>query len=211
MRPVALSEADVGYELLLRSPAPDKPVLEEALREALIEALQAASLTGIPVATSPTEGGTVGEVGAVAPAPEGKATWSLPNCKGLVEARLSRGEGGALRGVDFDVPFGGTEDELRSAFLFVIDLCERLQLVVFDPQLACQIGRGSIEAVTGRWNQSRAWMRETVGVFDDPRSLAPIEEPAPMVTRGNKILLVVVGVIVFLLWLLTSLTPMSSD
>ncbi|HEY3450881.1 MAG TPA: hypothetical protein VGK67_31275 [Myxococcales bacterium] len=221
------AEDDLGYELLLRSPAPDQPVAAEALVSRILEAVA----TGVPTrpsaptaaasataATAPapsaptpstqsTQSTDAAPAAAPLPNPLPQGPWTLKNGKGRVEVRLSRLEGAeGLRGADFDVPFGGTEDELRTVYAFLLGLAEQLQLSVFDPQLATLVGKGSEESVVGRWQESQSWMVDTMGVMEDSRSLAPLTEPPPLVTRSNKILLAALGLLALLWWLWSTFT-----
>jgi len=261
----------LGYELLLRSPAPDRPVPLEPLVGRILEALAAgvppllapgqapppaaaavaapaassagpaeppapaaavpplpapgptpppasaaaaaaapAAAQAAPVEAAATAGAPAAPAAAPAPSlpsPLPLGPWTLKNGKGRVEVRLSRREGAdGYRGAALDVPFGGTEEELRAAFAFTLSLAGQLQLSVFDPQLAAVVGKGSEESVVGRWRESQAWMVDTVGAVDGTRSVAPLTEPPPLVTRGNKVLLAILGLLALLWWLWSTLT-----
>jgi len=200
----------VGYELLLRSPAPDQPVAEEALAQEL----QSAFAGGVPSQRS-SAAPDAGSAPAPAAPTSGSASlpqavpWIFKNGKGRVEGRPWRTESGVLRGVDLDIPFGGTEADLRAAFTLVVGLADRLHLAVFDPQLACLVGRGSEEAVVGRWRESQAWAIDMLGAYGDAQSQGEIAAPPPLITRGNKILLGAIGLLILLWVLWTSLAAVS--
>ncbi|MGC4115787.1 MAG: hypothetical protein QM765_14535 [Myxococcales bacterium] len=210
----------MGYELLLRSPAPDQPVALEAL----VQKIQAAVASGIPAQSpsapsapsAPSNEPTAAPGPAASPAPAAAASvptpipvgpWTLKNGKGRVEVRLSKLEGAdGYRGADFDIPFGGTEEELRTALTYVLSLASELQLSAFDPQLAALIGKSSEESVVGRWRDSQNWMVDTIGVLDDSRSVAPLTEAPPLINRSNKIILGILGALALLWWLWSAFT-----
>lgn len=218
----------MGYELLLRPPAPNLPVALDALVGKLLEAAAngvpplaqvspplAASASPTPPASpaspAPSTPSTPSIESAPAapplPSPLPLGPWTLKNGRGRVEVKLSKLEGAdGYRGADFDIPFGGTEEELRTAFAFVVSLADQLKLSAFDPQLANLVGKGSEEAVVDRWRSSKDWMVDTVGVLDDDRSVAPLTEPPSAINRTNKVILAIIGLLVLLWWIWSSLS-----
>jgi hypothetical protein len=128
----------------------------------------------------------------------------LRNGKGRVEVRLYRVED-AIRGADFDVPFPGSEEELRRAYDFLQQVAESLEALVFDPQLACEVGKGTVDDVVARWRQSQSWMVDVAGNVEDPRSLGDLVQPEPILNRRNKVILTVVGGFIVFYWLVETI------
>lgn len=137
--------------------------------------------------------------GAVAPSggPAEPVSWALANGRGTLRARLYRGEAGLL-GADLEVPYGGAEDELRSAADFAFRGAQALGATVFDPQLLREIGRDSAEEVVGRWRLSQQWAVDIAGSAEDTRSTLALTETPPFLQRRHKIALGVVAVLVLL-------------
>ena len=185
----------MGYEILIRKSRPDAPLPEAALAASLEEAAR----TGLP--EPPPKESPAAPSPAAIPASAGAGPWSLANGKARVGARLAR-EDASLTGADFDVPFGGSEDELRRAFLFVAALAESTGAAVFDPQLGREVGRGAVEEVVARWRQSQSWMVDVAGTYEDSRSLAAIEPVPPLVSRRAKIILLLLGAFLAVYWLI---------
>ena len=185
----------MGYELLIRSAGPDKPLDLSALA-ARLDALQASGLpsTPDPVAATPP-------VAPTTPASHTAGPWSVPNGKGRLEARLFSVEG-TPRGADFDVPFGGSEEELRRAIALILGSAETLAAVVFDPQLGREVGKGAVDEVVARWRQSQDWMVDVAGSYDDTRSLGEFTAPPPLVNRRSKIVLAILGGFIVIYWLI---------
>lgn len=209
----------MGYEILIRFHA-DRPVSQEVL-SARLAALAAA---GIPEPKGPAPApdapaATPPEAAAPAPAsteppatpaaapsaPAGAGPWVAANLKGRVDLRLSHVDGN-LRGADFDVPFGGTEDEFRRAFAAAHELAEQLGATLFDPQLGHEVGKAGVEEAVSRWRQSQDWMVGVAGTFDVSRSTQELTTAPPLITRRNKIVLGLVGFFIFILWLLDRLS-----
>jgi len=111
-----------------------------------------------------------------------------------------------LRGADFDVPFGGTEDELRRAYAAACQLAEEFGAAVFDPQLGRELGKAGIEEVVTRWRQSQEWMVGVAGDYDDRRAEVDIPPPQPLINRRNKVVLAIIGIFAFLFWLIGTIT-----
>lgn len=200
----------MGYELLVRSAAPDAPLSLDALvarlQQAAVEGIpqqQAQAAQGASPAPSAPEPAAPADAPAPAPAPASAGgPWTLRNGKARVEAKLSFKEGGVLRGADVEVPFGGTPEEFTRALGFALGLAADLGGTLYDPQLAREIGKGGEESVLARWRESQAWMVDTVGVAEDHRSLGDLVEPPPLINSRNKVLLGIFGVLVtlYLIW-----------
>ncbi|MBI5547805.1 MAG: hypothetical protein HY901_28310 [Deltaproteobacteria bacterium] len=196
----------MGYELVIRSRTPHQPLSEADLTAVLC----AAADTGLP--ELPTEPFSLGsEAGAaaaplpspVAPAqqPSCSGPWTLRNGKGRLVAQLSRLEG-RFRGVDFEVLLPCEENELRRAYLFIQQLAETLGATVFDPQLAREVGRPSVDEVVGKWKQSQAWLVDVAGMIEDPRSLGEMASTPPLVSRRGLAVLAIAGGFAFVYWLI---------
>ena len=78
-------------------------------------------------------------------------------------------------------------------------------LKFFDPQLGREVGRGAADEVVARWRQSQDWMVDVAGSYDDRRSLAEFTPPPPLINRGSKIVLIIIGGFIALYWLIGTL------
>jgi hypothetical protein len=195
-----LKGTSVGYELHIRSSAPDRPVAQPALAASL-DALQAAGLPETAAVPPPAPSTTTPAPPPPSTAAPTAGPWSVQNGKGRFEARLCFLDG-AFRGADFDVPFGGSEEELRRVFACVVETAAALGAVVFDAQLGREVGKGAADDVVARWRQSQDWMVDVAGSYDDSRSLAEFAKPPPIVNRTTKIVLGIVAGFIALYWLI---------
>jgi hypothetical protein len=135
------------------------------------------------------------------PVVQDRGPWSLPNGQTRVEARPWLDDTG-LAGVDFDIPFGGSEEEMRKAFAFVTGLASSLQCLVFDPQLGREVGINSADEVISRWRASQGWMLDVVGGTPDNRAVAELAPTTPLIGWQVKVILVAAAGFATLLWLL---------
>lgn len=132
--------------------------------------------------------------------PPGLTAWSLPNGAARLNARLAV-ENGEPVGLDLDVPFGGTPQELDDAVAFAIGLGKRLELTVFDPQLGAPVAPDKVELVASKWRESRAWMMDVAGSYEDPRGFGELPKVQPFLSPKVKRALVILGIVVAAFWL----------
>ena len=209
----------MGYALVIRSRSAEKPLAEELVAARLDEA----AVTGVPQAppalqaaptASPMSPAAVLPApapapAAAAPADTAKPTqgpWTLRNDRARIEARLSRDS--SFRGADFEIPFGGAEDELRRAFQFIVRLADSQGATVFDPQLAREVGLGAEEDVVVRWRRSQDWAVDIAGAVEDNRSMQAIVPPPPLLSRRNKVLLLIAGGFILVYWIVSSIADL---
>lgn len=193
----------MGYELLIRPRHVDKPLqptevaarLERAAREGIgtrpecQPALEASS--GV-AETAPSEAPAAPAQGTAGTAPA-EGPWSLPNGKARLAARIYRPDG-ELRGLDLEIPLGGSELELRDAVDFVLRCTEDWSGMAFDPQLGRELCRASVDEVVGKWREAQAYAANVSGAFDDPRGMVELQAPPPAISPHTKVgLLIGVG------------------
>jgi hypothetical protein len=133
-------------------------------------------------------------------APPGLTAWSLPNGAARLNARLAVEKGEPI-GLDLDVPFGGTPEELDDAVAFAVGLGKRLELTVFDPQLGVPVSADAVERVASKWRESRAWMMDVAGSYEDPRGFGEFPKVQPFLSPRMKRALFILGIIVAVFWL----------
>jgi hypothetical protein len=219
--PAQAKGTSVGYELHIRTTGPDKAIDGGALA-ARLDALQASGVPELPTppVAVPATPATAAATPPAAPAPVPAATpapavasslnpgpWSAKNGKGHLDVRLCFVDK-ILRGADFDVAFGGSEDEMRRAFACVVQTAEAVGVVVFDPQLGREVGRGAADEVVARWRQSQDWMVDVAGNYDDRRSLGEFAARPPLVNRSTKIVLVIIGGFIAIYWLIGTIADL---
>lgn len=156
-----------------------------------------------PTEAAPEAFGSDGQLpgGVLIPAPAlagaPSIAWTLANGRASLRARLYRGEAGLL-GADLEVPFGGAEEELRSAVDFALLGAQELGATVFDPQLLREVSRESTEDIVQRWRLSQQWAVDVAGSAEDTRSTMALTPAPPLLQRRHKIALGILGLLVLL-------------
>ncbi|MGI5861577.1 MAG: hypothetical protein ACOX6T_05905 [Myxococcales bacterium] len=193
----------MGYELVIRPRTPDKSfdareivALVES-RESRVEGKQA---DDAPEAAGQSEA-------APDPVPE---SWTIPNGEARFHARLYR-VGEQVRGADFEVPFGGTEEEFRRVLACLLNAAKSLDGLVFDPQLGKELVEASTDEVVARWRQAQVWASDIVGNAEDHRGVLEFAPPPPLLTRRGKATLLVVGGFLAVYWILSTLVELLAE
>ena len=189
----------MGYELAIRPRNQESP-LQAAVLAARLERAARDGLDAEP----PREAAAPAETAPTPPAeaaPASPGPWSLPNGKARLAARIYRTETGAVGGVDFEIPLGGSEAELRDAVQFVLRCADDWSGLVFDPQLGRELTRATADDAVAKWRESQSYAAEISGLYDDPRGVVEFQAPPPVVSaRAQGVLLLAAGFLV-LYWL----------
>ncbi|MFN7134560.1 MAG: hypothetical protein ACK4N5_20950 [Myxococcales bacterium] len=192
----------MAYELFIRTRNAATPEQAASLRAELARAadlgVQRWLLDPAPPTSEPVPATT--DAAAPATAAPVPSAWSLPNQHARVQARLVQLESG-VAGADLEVAVGGTESEFKDALQLALWLGEPEGFLLYDPQLARELTAKEAELAMEQWRKLRNWSVDYLGTTEDPRHLAPIAAPEPLLTRRNKVLLLAVGAL-FALYLL---------
>lgn len=231
----------LGYELVIRPRTPDQNLdgpallarLKALAREGVSAEVDATAESREPVsATPPAPGPPPGEesgtsspdakvggapaadaqpLGDSAPPPAPAAeSWTIRNGEARLSARLFRVEA-AIRGADFEVPFGGTEEEFRRVVACLLDAAKSVEGIVFDPQLGKELLAASTDEVVARWRQAQVWASDIAGTAEDHRGVLEFAPPPPLLTRKGKAALLVAGGFLAVYWVLSAVVELLTD
>ena len=143
------------------------------------------------------------------PAPAAES-WTIRNGEARLSARLFRVKA-AIRGADFEVPFGGTEEEFRRVVACLLDAAKSVEGIVFDPQLGKELLAASTDEVVARWRQAQVWAADIAGTAEDHRGVLEFAPPPPLLTRKGKAALLVAGGFLAVYWVLSAVVELLTD